>query len=72
MDRVKAIEEKLGTFQTQLKEVQELLGIKSEGVMAEFEVRAKEFEETKEAVRKHLDGMSEVIQRNAKKARENA
>ena len=71
-DRIKAIEEKSGTFQTQLKEVQALLGINSGGVMAELEARAKEFDKIKEKVQGHLDGMNEVIQRNAEKARENA
>ena len=72
MDRVKAIEEQLGAFQTQLKEVQDLLGIKSGGVKAELEARAKEFDEIKEKVQGRLDGMNEVIRANAKKARENA
>ena len=72
MDRVKAIEEKLGTFQKELREVQELQGVKSGGVKAELEARAKEFNEIKKKVQAHLDGMNDVIQRNAEKARENA
>ena len=72
IDRVKAIEEKLGTFQKELNEVQELQGVKSGGVKAELEARAKEFDEIKEKVQGHLDGMNEVIRANAKKARENA
>ena len=51
MDRIKAIEEKFCTFQTQLKEVQELLGIKSGGVKAELEARAKELMRSKRRFR---------------------